>query len=316
MLTISSYQAHINLREQMKLRRYRIPPKSDSQFHDNAIFPNFTPKFKLFPGEKIFTIGSCFARNIETALLNTGFDVPVKNFKINDGEMPKNISPTDILNEYNPGTILQRIELLVNQTDTNLKAVEMSEDGKYTDLLLHIYSEPVFIDRLKERREEIRSLYNEILSSQPIVITLGLVECWFDSIDGCYLNKAPSKKNMDISPDRYSLHRMDSQDVLTRLTRAIELINSLDKKKIIITVSPIPLEATFTDQPAVMANSYSKAVLRIVSEQLRSSFDNVDYFPSYEIVSSGGVFNFYDDNTHITPEIVPNIIKHMLKIYC
>ncbi|MEM1201298.1 MAG: hypothetical protein AAGI06_18500, partial [Pseudomonadota bacterium] len=37
--------------------------------------PGFKPNFHLEPGEKIFTIGSCFARNIEKALATRGFDV-------------------------------------------------------------------------------------------------------------------------------------------------------------------------------------------------------------------------------------------------
>src|SRR5690242_3403487 len=37
--------------------------------------PEFLPSFRLEHGEKIFTIGSCFARNIERELVNRGFDV-------------------------------------------------------------------------------------------------------------------------------------------------------------------------------------------------------------------------------------------------
>ena len=37
--------------------------------------PGFKPGFHLVPGEKVFTIGSCFARNVEKALAARGFDV-------------------------------------------------------------------------------------------------------------------------------------------------------------------------------------------------------------------------------------------------
>ena len=37
--------------------------------------PGFSPGFHLEPGERVFTIGSCFARNIEKALAARGFEV-------------------------------------------------------------------------------------------------------------------------------------------------------------------------------------------------------------------------------------------------
>src|SRR5436305_8559918 len=36
-------------------------------------------RFKIQPGEKVFTIGSCFARNVETELLRLGFHIPVRD---------------------------------------------------------------------------------------------------------------------------------------------------------------------------------------------------------------------------------------------
>ncbi len=46
-----------------------IPP-TGSHFAD----PSFKPSFMLEPGQRIFTIGSCFARGIERTLAERGFD--------------------------------------------------------------------------------------------------------------------------------------------------------------------------------------------------------------------------------------------------
>ena len=53
-----------------------------------------------------------------------------------------------------------------------------------------------------------------------------------------------------------------------------------------MTVSPVPLAATATDKNVLVATSYSKSVLRAVAGSLSDEFAEIDYFPSYEIIST------------------------------
>jgi hypothetical protein len=62
---------------------------------------------------------------------------------------------------------------------------------------------------------------------------------------------------------------------------------------VILTVSPVPLTATNSGRHVLAATMESKSILRAVAGQLRSGNPWVDYFPSYEIISSpvfGGKF--------------------------
>jgi len=56
--------------------------------------------------------------------------------------------------------------------------------------------------------------------------------------------------------------------------------------KVILTVSPVPLTATATDKHVLQATSYSKSVLRAAAGEISASFDNVDYFPSFELINN------------------------------
>ncbi len=47
--------------------------------------PWFEPRFYLNSGAAIFTIGSCFARNIEEKL--TGFDLPTTRFAVPNAQL-------------------------------------------------------------------------------------------------------------------------------------------------------------------------------------------------------------------------------------
>lgn len=313
MYQIDGAEAYANLMTGIKKRTFRFPTKREAPDHGGRLLPPIEPAFQLTPGEKIFTIGSCFAREIEERLVQAGFDVPVKGFQTRIGEFPH--PGPHLLNEYNSGTILQRIESVYGGFPyADHMGVEEVKGG-YLDLFLHIHQRPVTLTRLLERRREIESIYQNLHDANVLVITLGLVETWFDNLNGCYLNKAPSKESIKSNPGRFCFRRMDVEDVVERMTSCISLINAHSKKKILLTLSPVPIEATFTSSSAILANSYSKSVLRVAAQMLIEKFDNVQYFPSYEIAISGGAHSFIDDNVHVSRETVDVIMNYLFENY-
>ena len=304
MKIIPGMDAYGNLFQGVKKRTFRYPSKSETGYQDGVLLPKLNPKFTILPGEKIFTIGSCFAREIEHRLVQRQFDVPVSGF----------VNP-EMLNEYNAGTILQRIESVFGKFEyADGMGVEETDKG-WVDLFLHIAQVPVPLEILLLRRRMIAELYQQLLASSTIVITLGLTETWFDTKYQCYVNKAPSRMTVSREPDRFQFHRMDVEDVMARVSNALMLINQHSQKKIVRTVSPVPIEATFSQSNAIVANSYSKAVLRVVAEKMSDQFDNVDYFPSFEMAISGGTRYYLDDNVHVSPELVDIITNHMMSNY-
>ena len=55
--------------------------------------------------------------------------------------------------------------------------------------------------------------------------------------------------------------------------------------RLILTVSPVPLTATASGAHVLAATTYSKSVLRAVAGDLAAQDDEVDYFPSYELIT-------------------------------
>ena len=82
------------------------------------------------------------------------------------------------------------------------------------------------------------------------------------------------------------------------------------ERKILLTVSPVPIGRTFTDEDVVVANSYTKGQLRAVAGQINMDFDNVIYWPSYEIALRADLFRA--DGRHITEEGVRFVIDNLL----
>ena len=310
---ISGRLAYQNLKNAIMSRDYRIPNKNEPAAQSGMLFPSLKPRFVISRDEKIFTIGSCFVREIESRLINEGFEVPITKFSLPQGEYA--FAPPNLLNEYNLGTMYQRIESIYGKFKYSENAgIEETCDGFY-DLFLHINQKPVAYKRILQRRSDILNIYELIKNCGTILITLGLTEAWHDNNFVCYLNRAPSKTLISKNPDRFSLHRMGVSDVFIKLSKMIDLINGHSKKKILLTVSPIPLEATFTGENALMANSYSKSTLRVAAQMVMEKFENVDYYPSYEMAMSGGIGVFKEDNIHLLESSVDGIMDSFFSNY-
>lgn len=287
------------------------PSSSDSRSRAQTVFPIHRPKFslKFTPNESIFTIGSCFARNIEEALALKGVKLPTANFKAPKDEWPGRAN--GLINEYNPGTISQRIIFALQNKDFPSETIVRNGDS-FCDLLLPGGGDVSF-DRAQERREQIKNIYRDLPGSQAAIITLGFVEAWYDCETELFLNRMPPQEVGSRNPSRFILKRLDIDESMRLLGSAIEQLSARNVK-IILTVSPVPLGTTFMKADCVVANEFSKSVLRVCADRL-SGIELVDYFPSYEIVRGRGMSGFIDDQIHVKQEVVDEIVKYMFSIY-
>lgn len=296
--------------ETLRNKNRKYPDRDDARCRDGLLFPEFAPSFFLTPGQSIFTIGSCFARNVEQVLLKNGFNIPTAHFSAPHDEAPG--QPNRVLNQYNPGTMLQCLE---SGPDDGFSGIYEVGPDRFLDCLIATGSRPVTHARANERRKQINILYRTELSKSDFVfITVGLIECWYDEESKIYLNEAPPKKLMQKYPGRFSFLRLSIGQCETLLRKILAIVTENGRKGI-VTVSPVPLQVTFAGGDAVTGNAYSKAVLRAACETVISEFPGIDYFPSYEIAMSAGLSSFGQDNVHIRPVIVNHIMNYMTSRY-
>ncbi|HCX28186.1 MAG TPA: hypothetical protein DHU55_00180, partial [Blastocatellia bacterium] len=84
----------------------------------------------------------------------------------------------------------------------------------------------------------------------------------------------------------------------------------------IVTVSPVPLMATFSTEDVVIANTYSKSLLRAAAQEWAAAHKNVHYFPSYEIVmNSDRATAWEEDLRHAQGKVVDHIMRIFLDSY-
>lgn len=279
--------------------------------------PHYKSSFTLAPGQKIITIGSCFARNIEQELVARGFDVPMQAFVVDKREWARD--PTEILNNYVPGAVAPQIRWAfgLETYDLAAHAIEVAP-GRYVDPYLAPASRAIPAAEILARRASLDALYRQLATSQAVIITLGYVEAWFDCRSGNYVNAPPPLSVARSAPDRFELHVLDYDRVRASLEDLFDLLDSVCPwdYRIILTVSPAPLHLTFTEDDVAVANTYSKSALRAAAGEICARRTNVDYFPSYESVTLSPRDAAYGpDQVHVNRQIVRFNMDRMLQRY-
>ena len=93
---------------------------------------------------------------------------------------------------------------------------------------------------------------------------------------------------------RHEFVNFDIDAVRTDLFAALDLLRELNPGiRVILTVSPVPLIATYEPRSVLVSTTYSKAVLRVAAEAAIRRSNWIEYFPSYEIITgsfSGGLY--------------------------
>ena len=281
--------------------------------------PVFQPEFAITAKSQVFCIGSCFARNVERALEAARVRVVSSEFSVPSSEYSG--SPANsILNKYTPPAIWQELKLNSELAARGVKKVAYEDiehilyetpDGRVIDGQLSGFR-PVARERALSRRQEIYELFCRIGTCDVIILTLGLIECWYDRSRDIYIQQAPTNR-LDKYLADIEFRQLDFSTCLALIGSAVEHLLSLQPSlQLVITTSPVVLARTFTSDDIIIANNLSKSTLRAVAGAVASQ-GRVTYFPSYEMATlSRGVAVYESDHSHIRDDFVRKIISYFV----
>ncbi|HLZ07190.1 MAG TPA: GSCFA domain-containing protein, partial [Chloroflexota bacterium] len=261
----------------------------------------WNPKFNIGPQHKVVTFGSCFAQHIGRALRARGYSWLIAE-RPPEGLSEENqqLFNYDLFscrtgNIYTSSLLKQWVEWALGEKP------EPDEywvaEGRYYDPFRPVI-EPNGFDNIEEMRASrqctIAAFRRAITDAKYFVFTLGLTESWFNKTHGYEYPMCPGTAAGTFNPEEHEFKNQHFEFVRSNLLDALTKIRSVNKAvRIILTVSPVPLTATNSGRHVLTATMESKSILRAVAGQLRSGHGWVDYFPSYEIISSpvfGGQF--------------------------
>lgn len=303
-------------RATIRQKASKWPDRSSARV-EPVCMPAIAPSFTLPPGASVLTMGSCFARNIEIALRERGLRVPTLDFNVPQEELlAGSLLRTGILNKYTPFSMLNEIEAVREEDDGGRFLIEAAE-GAWWDGQLHSH-QTVTRERGLKRRRRLRELYaRSIRESQVAIITLGLIEAWWDDREQVYLNDTAPRHIIDRHPGRFFFETLSIDKTVGAVLRLVELLHALNPAQtLLITVSPVPFIRSFSGNDALSANSYSKAALRVAAEIAARAHAHVDYYPSYESVTlSDRALAWEEDYIHVRPELIAANVERMLAAY-
>jgi hypothetical protein len=189
------------------------------------------------------------------------------------------------------------------------------KDGRYVDPFRPQIEAAGFAspDAVREdRKKHLAAVRNMFEGCDVFVFTLGLTEGWRSKKDGAVFPLAPGVAGTPDNANDYEFINFDVASMVQDLTRFIEMMRTINPAvRVILTVSPVPLIATYEKTHVLQATIYSKSALRVVVEMVSKAVENVAYFPSYEIITghNAGYQWFEPDLRSVRPEGVDHVMR-------
>lgn len=263
--------------------------------------PVRSTRFIILPQARVATAGSCFAQHISSRLAKTGFHYFVTESGDHLPAQSRKAANYGVFsarygNVYTSRQLLQLFQACF-QGRGAAEDVWQRPDGRFVDALRPQITQDGYGSAAEVRSERaahlacVRTLLEQC---QIFVFTLGLTEAWRSRIDGTVYPLAPGVAGGGYDPQHHEFVNLDIHDVLDDMEAFLAALKTVNPQvKVILTVSPVPLIATYEDRNALVATTYSKSVLRVAADMAYRKYDWVEYFPSYEIITGN-----YNDSAY------------------
>ncbi len=254
------------------------------------------PEPMISPETRITAFGSCFAANISNWLSKRNFRV------LTDSK------------GSNSAYVIRCGEGMVNSFVIR-QQFEWAWENKVFELpLWHGYKAEEYGYDPKVRLETKRIFDN----TDFFILTLGLSEVWYDEPTGNVFWRTIPKEAYD--PARHKFRVSTVEENKENLEAIYKLIRKhRPDATVLLTLSPIPLTATFRNNSCLTSNSASKAVLKVaLDEVLRNHMDDgqLYYWPSYEIITDVFRLPYKSDRRHPKEPTLDYIMTLFEHVWC
>ena len=245
---------------------------------------------------QVTAFGSCFAANISNWLAKRSYNV------LNKSE------------DAGKAYVVECGEGMVNSF-VILQQFEWAWENKVFDQdLWHGYDTTAY-GYDPEVRAQTKKMFDE---TDIFILTFGLSEIWYDEPTGNVFWRTIPKESYD--PERHKFRVSTVDENKDNMRKIYDLIRRYrPDAKIIFTLSPIPLQATFRPNSCMTSSAVSKAVLRVaIDEIIREKADEgvLHYWPSFELVTDAFQMPFKHDRRHVKEEVLDYIMMLFERTWC
>ena len=277
-----------------------------------AVDPLTDVPFCISPADAIATAGSCFAQHLSHRLAGLGF----RYFVTEPGPAVSNygVFSARYGNLYTARQLLQLFDRSYGKFRPRLSHWRVSA-GEFLDPFRPRIQPGGFptVKALEEDRERHFACVRELFEKLDVLIfTLGLTEGWEYKEDGAVVPLAPGVAGGEWYPSRYGFRNDSCAQVTEDLLGFLDRLRQVNPNcRVILTVSPVPLRATYEPRHVLVSTCLSKSVLRAAADACVQARPGVAYFPAYEIVTGphAGSAYFEDDLRSVTELGVDHVMR-------
>ena len=284
--------------------------------------PPIRPEFRLTRQTRIATAGSCFAQHIAERLQASGYHYLVTE-DAPEGTAPEaarargyRLFSARYGNVYTARQLCQLIERAYGRF-TPQDTAWTRADGRFADPFRprvepEGFASPEAVEAERQvHLSQVRRLFETL---DVFVFTLGLTEGWHAAADGAAFPLSPGVAAGSFDPQKYVFANQPVEEVIADLTAFADALKAVNAgARIILTVSPVPLVATYAGRHVLQSTVHSKAVLRVAAQRLTETRDDTLYFPSYEIVTSPeGAFRYLESDLR---SVSKDGVDHVMRVF-
>lgn len=280
------------------------------------------PQAKLTRQTRIATAGSCFAQHIADRLQASGYRYLVTE------DAPDGVDTEEARargyrlfsarygNVYTARQLRQLIERAYGRFVPADRAWERP-DGRFADPFRPRiepagFASPEAVEA--ERQAHFACIRRLFETLDVFVFTLGLTEGWQAAEDGAAFPLSPGVAAGRFDPDRYVFVNQPVEEVIADLSAFADALTAVNPcARLILTVSPVPLVATYEARHVLQSTVLSKAVLRVAAQRLADTRADTLYFPSYEIITSPeGAFRYLESDLR---SVSKDGVDHVMRVF-
>jgi hypothetical protein len=278
-------------------------------------------KFQINPFQRVSTAGSCFAQHISRHLKTWGFSYFVPEAAEHLPAPERQALQYGVFSARygNLYTVRQLRQLFDEAFGRRTPSVSswVREDGSLADPLRPNIQGHGFpsIDALQQDRQtHLAHVRTVFLESDVFVFTLGLTEAWRHRISGDVYPLAPGVVAGHYDSELYEFVNFSANEVQLDLTSFLSDLKACNPRiQVLLTVSPVPLIASYEPRHVLVSNTLSKSILRVAAQVAVDEFVWVDYFPSYELfVGSHHQGRYFQEDFR---EVSPMGVAHVMRLF-
>lgn len=265
------------------------------------------------------SIGSCFAEEFSRNISAIGLHYPVYeencwNFPVNWGRVYTIQNFAQII-DY---SLLENYPIFLEQGKLNktntIGWLDPLRENTCDKVIADGKGDPGEPAEAQSDLQKHRILSRKALTQANILfITLGQNEGWVDHKYDIVWGRFPGSEYLKTERTRFTPKCFSHEENRNVLESALKTLFEHNRNlTVILTISPVPSFAVFSNESVITSSFASKCVLRSVAEEVIKIFPGkVVYFPSFEAVLTYNPRNYQADNRHVNPEVIQYIFNEL-----